>query len=157
MSELNQVALSATERMSTILTVLGVGQEDLQFVEKDPTELVERFHIPPHAGEFIPSEAHLMISCLEEYIGVHDSRNLPDVLPKCESEVTLGFGHCPDALRSLNSLLKEKLAIYTIHYGFCENNPNFKIPGYCFFVNYMIYIDGKSTIVTTYQAGAPNA
>ena len=152
-----EVALSATERLSTLMAVLGVGQEEMQFVEKDPTELMERFHIPCHAGEFIPTPCQLMVSCLEEYIGVHDSRNLPDVLPKCESETVLNFGHCPDELRELNSLLKEKLAIYTIHYGFCHDNPNFKVQGYCFFINYMLYVDGKSIVVTTYQAAPGNA
>ena len=152
MTEVKEVGLSATERLSTILAVLGVGHEDMIFVEKEPIELVDRFYIPPHAGEFIPSEAHILVSCADEYIGVLDAHNLPDILPRCENEATLAFGKCPEDLRELNSLLKEKLAIYTIYYGFCEDNPHFKIKGFCFFINYMFYIDGKSTIVTIYQA-----
>lgn len=152
MTEVKEVGLSATERLSIILAVLGVGREDMIFVEKEPIELFDRFYIPPRAGEFIPSEAHVLVSCLNEYVGVYDAREMPGILPKCESEAVLAFGKCPEDLRELNSLLKDKLAIYTIYYGFCEDNPHFKIKGFCFFINYMFYIDGKSTIVTIYQA-----
>lgn len=152
MSKNKEVRLSAQERMMVLVEALQADPSCFSLIEDNDS--FEQYRVEQYCSKLLASnDVYAIITCLPEYVGVIDAREMLSSIFFNEQNVNLSFGKATKELTHVCSELKEKLALYTVRYGFCQALDCHDISGMIFYIDLLLYVDGKSHIVTIYQGG----
>lgn len=150
MTTKTELTLSTMERLFALFSALGAESDCA--VRLQNLQDYEIYRIASHCSPLLQErDVHVLVTCLDEYVGLQDIRDHLEVIFPNDENVLLPFGRTVSDLKTLNSVLKERLAVYTLRHGFCRAMPQHGLAGMIFYIDYVFYVDGKAHIVTLFQ------